>query len=158
LPIFLSALDIALPLCVSTNRIANFLVINQFSGWFREGRGTMNNPHGGAADSYYSAPQQPPPQQQTQQPYGMQEFPNGSYPPPQRGYEDGAQPQYNQAPPTYAQNHGGGNGYGAPKPTFHSDQKQSFEQTFKIEKPKYNDVWAGILVSNAKNLQKGCQI
>lgn len=26
------------------------------------------------------------------------------------------------------------------------DNKQSFEQTFKIEKPKLNDLWAGILV------------
>jgi hypothetical protein len=40
------------------------------------------------------------------------------------------------APPTYGQD-------------FHmlQDNKQSFEQTFKIEKPKLNDLWAGILVS-----------
>lgn len=57
---------------------------------------------------------------------------------PQPGY----QPQQSQemkseyAPPTYGQD-------------FHmpQDNKQSFEQTFKVEKPKLNDLWAGILVS-----------
>jgi hypothetical protein len=57
---------------------------------------------------------------------------------PQPGY----QPQRPQemksgyAPPTYGQD-------------FHmpQDNKQSFEQTFKVEKPKLNDLWAGILVS-----------
>lgn len=27
----------------------------------------------------------------------------------------------------------------------YSDNKQDFEQTFKLEKPKYNDWWAGLL-------------
>ncbi|MEV5322380.1 hypothetical protein AB0K92_32895 [Streptomyces sp. NPDC052687] len=36
---------------------------------------------------------------------------------------------------------------GAPQP---NDEKYSFEQAFKIEKPKYNDLWAGILVSGAR--------
>lgn len=51
------------------------------------------------------------------------------------------QPQHHQelktsyAPPTYGQN------FDMPQ-----DNKQNFEQTFKIEKPKLNDLWAGILV------------
>ncbi|ERF74822.1 Protein pns1 [Endocarpon pusillum Z07020] len=56
---------------------------------------------------------------------------------PQSGY----QPQQAQgmksgyAPPTYGQD-------------FHmsQDNKQSFEQTFKVQKPKLNDLWAGILL------------
>lgn len=40
-----------------------------------------------------------------------------------------------QPPPTYGQN------FVPPQ-----DSKQTFHQTFKIEKPKYNDLWAGLLV------------
>ena len=58
---------------------------------------------------------------------------------PQPGYQS-QQPQEMKsgyAPPTYGQD-------------FHmpQDNKQSFEQTFKVEKPKLNDLWAGILVSS----------
>lgn len=35
-------------------------------------------------------------------------------------------------PPNYGQQYGG-------------DQKPNFDQAFKIDKPKYNDLWAGIL-------------
>ena len=57
---------------------------------------------------------------------------------PQPGYQP-QQPQQAKSgygPPTYGQD-------------FHmpQDNKQSFEQTFKVEKPKLNDLWAGILVS-----------
>lgn len=31
-----------------------------------------------------------------------------------------------------------------------TNEKGTFEQTFKIEKPKYHDLWAGILVSSLK--------
>jgi hypothetical protein len=65
--------------------------------------------------------------------------------PPQPGYQPqaGYQQQQTQemksgyAPPTYGQD-------------FHmaQDNKQTFEQTFKIEKPKLNDLWAGILACN----------
>ena len=62
----------------------------------------------------------------------------GYYNEPQLGYQ-GRQAQEiksGYAPPTYGQD-------------FHmaEDHKQSFEQTFKVEKPKLNDLWAGILVS-----------
>ena len=62
------------------------------------------------------------------------------------GYQENPQAQYSQAPPTYNQQSPG-----------HSPlmgEKQSFEQTFKLEKPKYNDLWAGILVSRIELLME----
>jgi hypothetical protein len=57
---------------------------------------------------------------------------------PQPGYQaqQSQEMKSGYAPPTYGQD-------------FHmpQDNKQSFEQTFKVEKPKLNDLWAGILVS-----------
>lgn len=73
--------------------------------------------HGGAADSYYSG--QPPMQ----------------YPP--QGYNNGPEPKYQQAPPNYGQNYQGAPPMQGDKPTF--------AQTFKLDRPKYNDLWAGIL-------------
>lgn len=32
------------------------------------------------------------------------------------------------------------------------NEKQTFEQAFKVEKPKWNDLWAGILVRNPPRL------
>ena len=51
--------------------------------------------------------------------------------------------QYQQAPPNYGQNYNSGP---PPQPQMNGDGKQTFDQTFKIDKPKYNDLWAGILV------------
>ena len=74
----------------------------------------------GAADSYYNEPSNQAPMQ-----YGQQ-------------------PQYGQPPPSYDQNN--------TKPTTGPQMeagaggKQSWDQTFKLDKPKYNDLWAGILV------------
>lgn len=82
--------------------------------------------HGGAADSYYqSAPTNQPPMQYPPQPYNQQ-------------------PQYQQLPPNYDQNY--------QKPTNGAQMeagaggKQTWDQAFKLDKPKYNDLWAGILV------------
>ncbi|KAK0824649.1 pH nine-sensitive protein 1, partial [Friedmanniomyces endolithicus] len=44
-------------------------------------------------------------------------------------------PQYMPPPPSYQQ------GLGQWSP----DNKPTFEQAFKVEKPKYNDWWAGLL-------------
>ena len=71
----------------------------------------------------YNAPNGPPPQQ-----YGA---PSG--PPPQQNG------QYAQPPPNYGQN------YGQAEQGYGGGDKPSFDQTFKIEKPKWNDLWAGIL-------------
>ena len=73
--------------------------------------------HGGAADSYYNEQQ-----------------PNMN-----------PEPKYQQPPPAYGQNYQQ-NPNMPPLPMAGGDGKQSFDQAFKLEKPKYNDLWAGILV------------
>lgn len=81
-------------------------------------------------NAQYSAPQGAPPQQSgyyQQNQYGA--------PPQQNGY---AQQDYSQAPPTYGQTYGVQPGYG-------QDGKNDFNHAFKIEKPKWNDLWAAIL-------------
>lgn len=73
----------------------------------------------------YQEQQQPPPPQQQQ------------YQPPSGGPEYQQQkwngPQHMPPPPNYQQNFG------------ESDTKPDFQQAFKIEKPKWNDLWAAIL-------------
>ncbi|KAI0377185.1 DUF580-domain-containing protein [Hypomontagnella monticulosa] len=81
-----------------------------------------NQPHGEAAN-YYNM-QQPPNQ------YGQ----------PQYG-----QPQYGQP---YEQTAYGQQPYGQPQPgpaPNYGNEKPMFDQAFKLERPKYNDIWAGIL-------------
>jgi hypothetical protein len=82
----------------------------------------------GEAADYYTggAPPQQPQDAYKGQPYGQQ--------PPQYGqnYAPPQGPPPMQQPNGYEQN-----GYG--------DNKQTFEQTFKLDKPKYNDWWAGLL-------------
>lgn len=82
--------------------------------------------HHGEADSYYNGQSvnHPPPQ-----PYG------------EHNYGGKNEQNYCEAPPTY----------GA---TFVPPQtnKQDFQQTFKVTKPKWNDLWAGILVRPAQRL------
>ena len=82
----------------------------------------------GTADGYYNnGPAQPPMQPQMQ--YPPQDYSNN-------GYQGG---KYQQPPPNYGQTH---QNAGLP-PT---DGKQTFDQAFKLDRPKYNDLWAGILV------------
>ena len=59
--------------------------------------------------------------------------------PPQAYQED--QSKYEQATPNYGPNFQN-NEVLSP----HREGKQTFGQAFKIDKPKYNDLWAGILV------------
>lgn len=62
--------------------------------------------------------------------YNMQQPPN-QYGQPQYGQPQyGAQPQ--PGPPGPASNY--------------VNEKPMFDQAFKLERPKYNDIWAGILV------------
>jgi hypothetical protein len=91
--------------------------------------------HQGQAADYYNgggAPQQPQDAYYQGQPkYGQQQ-------PPQYGQEmnqNYAPPQ--GAPPMQQQNGYQQDGYGA--------DSKTFEQQFKLEKPKYNDWWAGLL-------------
>lgn len=94
--------------------------------------------HGQASEYYnngpgqYQAPPGPPPSSGYQQ-YGQTQYdqPQGQ-PYNQAAYE----PKYTQGPPTYGQN------FNLPQ-----DAKQDFQQTFVIQKPKFNDLWAGLLVS-----------
>lgn len=89
----------------------------------------------GQAAGYYNAPPQgynqyQPPPGPPQQQYQM--GPPQGYPLPQQEQYDGK--QYSQNPPNYGD-------FVVPQ-----DDKQSFQDTFKIQKPKWNDVWAGILL------------
>jgi hypothetical protein len=85
--------------------------------------------HGGAANSYYQqgqkyqAPNGPPPPQESYQQY-----------PPQQQQYNSPPPQYNAPPPQDGKQATEGS-YGNP----------TFAQSFHIEKPKYNDIWAAIL-------------
>lgn len=90
----------------------------------------------GEAASYYTsgAPQQP----------------QDAYYQGQKNY-GAPQQQYGQQPPQYGQNFAPPQG---PPPAqqqsgyaqqSYGDNKQTFEQTFKVDKPKFNDWWAGLL-------------
>jgi hypothetical protein len=69
----------------------------------------------------------------------MNQQPYGNSSGEAQGYYGGQPqaPQYEQAPPNYGKDFQPG--YGAPNFAAH-DGKQSFDQTFKVEKPKLNDV------------------
>ena len=85
--------------------------------------------HGGAADSYYKEGGGDPARMQ----YAQQ--PQMQYPPQAAGNG------YQQPPPNYGQNFQ--NTGSTPLP---AGGKQTFDQAFKLDRPKYNDLWAGILV------------
>lgn len=54
---------------------------------------------------------------------------------------------YQQPPPGYGQNYQNASGPPPPMtPMAAGDGKQTFDQVFKLDKPKYNDLWAGILL------------
>ncbi|KAH7018183.1 plasma-membrane choline transporter-domain-containing protein [Microdochium trichocladiopsis] len=103
-----------------------------YHGGANTDRGYYNNNNN---NNYYQ-PQQnqyqpPPPPNYGQQPYQKQE----QYAMPQYQQPQGPPPPQQSAP----YNNGGysnGAGYG---------EKPMFDQVFKIEKPKWNDLWAGIL-------------
>lgn len=109
--------------------------------------------HQGQASDYYnnnnidlgSAPysqigyQSHPPPSHAPPPHNNQQYQQQYEQPYQQPYQQqqpNDAPKYNQQPPTYGQN------FVPPQ-----DNKQSFQETFKIPKPKYNDIWAGLLVS-----------
>jgi hypothetical protein len=87
-----------------------------------------------AQQGYYGGAQQPPYQQYGQQQpmqYG-QEYNQNYGPPPPQNYPPPQGPPPPQQPP---------NGYAQ----MDYGEKPNFDQAFKIEKPKYNDWWAGLL-------------
>ncbi|MCJ1313792.1 putative choline transporter, neither null mutation nor overexpression affects choline transport [Agyrium rufum] len=111
--------------------------------------------HHGQADDYYKGengnqePQyqmgnyknQPNQGYQQSNPGYRQEYQQG-YPPPNSGAP------YTQPPPGYGGPNGNQGPPQAPQPMYQdgSGGKPTFEQTFKLDKPKYNDLWAGILL------------
>jgi hypothetical protein len=90
--------------------------------------------HGGAADSYYSQQGQQDISMQ-QQPYSSeQQYQNQGQGPYQQQYTPQTQ-QYPQEPPRFeAQPH-----------QDNVDEKTGFNQQFKLDKPKFNDLWAALL-------------
>lgn len=95
--------------------------------------------HLGAADAYYNGKSDGSDKQ-----YPMQ--PQMQYPPPAAGNDV----NYQQPPPSYGQNY---QSTGVP-PDGVVNGKQSFNQVFKIDKPKYNDLWAGILVRSVPSVPR----
>jgi hypothetical protein len=97
----------------------------------------------GQAAGYYQNYQQGPPQDYGNNNYGYQ-APQG--PPPQQQYGQGYQHAPPQGPPAQ-QNYDDPSKYTQPAPTYQppQDSKEGFDQTFKVEKPKWNDLWAGLL-------------
>ncbi|KAJ5861721.1 uncharacterized protein N7529_009031 [Penicillium soppii] len=88
----------------------------------------------GQAASYYNNEgySHPPPQQQPNYGYNGN---YGNYEQPQAPYQ---QPNYQQPPPEVK-----------PPPQYQQNVPQSgysFDEAFKIEKPKWNDLWAGLLL------------
>ena len=90
--------------------------------------------HGGAADSYYKGSEMQPQAQ-----YPPQGYNNAS------GYQGGQGAGYQQSPPNYGQDYQNPGGPSA-------DGKQTFDQAFKLDRPKYNDLWAGILVGSSSRV------
>lgn len=89
----------------------------------------------GEASSYYNDPNAKQDGYQMQQPQQAHRgHQNGGHGGHQQQPHYGGQ-QYMPPPPSYNQNYGG---QGQEKPTF--------EQAFKVEKPKWNDLWAGALL------------
>ncbi|KAF2152071.1 DUF580-domain-containing protein [Myriangium duriaei CBS 260.36] len=85
---------------------------------------------GNAQKNYQNQPQGGPG-------YNQQPYQNGQNN-AQYGPAQGQQQQYpQQPPPNYGQNYGPSGFDGGEKPTF--------DQAFKIERPRWNDLWAGIL-------------
>ncbi|KAF2261248.1 DUF580-domain-containing protein [Lojkania enalia] len=86
-------------------------------------------PRGEAADYYSGTPQQDPSSYQMQEP---------NYPPQQP-------PQYGQnyAQPPPAPPPNGNQSYGQYQPNY--GEKLNFDQAFQIQRPKWHDLWAGLL-------------
>ncbi|KAF2226156.1 plasma-membrane choline transporter-domain-containing protein [Elsinoe ampelina] len=95
----------------------------------------------GEASQYYNLEDQNAPKNYPNQPqgqygqgqYGYEQQQNGNG----YGYNNQNQQNFSQQPPNYGQNYGPATDFGGDKPTF--------DQAFAISKPKWNDLWAGIL-------------
>lgn len=98
----------------------------QNTGDYNTASGQGYEMRGDDSQKYGYGQQNNQPQYNNAQQYNQQQYDGSNY----------AQPQ--QQPPNY--------GYQQPPPPPQNyDGKPAFEDAFKIEKPKYNDLWAGIL-------------
>lgn len=101
------------------------------------------NPQGNFQQQQQGNYQQGNYQQQQQQGYQQNAYPpqppQNSYQQPQNASQQPPQNGYQQPPPE--------NGF-APQ-QYSGDEKGAFEQQFKVQKPKWNDLWAGILVCSS---------
>ncbi|GAO19154.1 uncharacterized protein UV8b_03415 [Ustilaginoidea virens] len=110
----------------------------------------------GAADSYANSGNERAwggQQQYGQQQYGQQQYGQPQYGQQQYGQQQHHQQHHQQQPPQgYYDSQGQDpSNYGPPPPYSYNPPKgneadYTFDQAFKIEKPKYNDLWAGILL------------
>jgi len=106
----------------------------------------MANPYGGGEGAGYYNQQPPPPPGNSYQMYSPPNAPynnnyNHSYPPQYgNGYEqgngNGNNPQYQGQPPPPPV---------PPNKPGYSDPPPSYDEVFKVQQPKWNDLWAGIL-------------
>lgn len=98
--------------------------------------GPLTQNHGGSADVYFQQGQQKT--GFAQQPQHGQQLPHGQQPQyeQQQQYQPPpTQQQYPPQPPTYS-----------PEPaTSATGEKMDFNQTFRVVKPRYNDIWAALL-------------
>jgi hypothetical protein len=89
-----------------------------------------------------------------------------SYYNPSQSYGDHPEIQHQQQQPYHHNNKVNNNGYdpnyqrepeakppAGPPPTY-NQAVYGFDDAFKIERPKYNDIWAGLLVSDRKPLNE----
>jgi hypothetical protein len=104
---------------------------------------TTQSTDSGQAANYYDA----------RQTFDYSQQPGPTRPPPAMGHDGTGEPKvYPQsgnyaggvAAPAPAPGPGQAPPYNAEVP---GDEKHTFSQAFKIQKPKFNDLWAGILVS-----------
>lgn len=100
----------------------------------------------------YQQPYQPPPGPPQNNPQ-YENVQNAEYQAPSGPPQNYS--QYQQAPPPHGQDTEKFQGYAVPPPIYGDnggnfappmDDKQTFQETFKIQKPKYNDVWAAVLL------------
>lgn len=118
-----------------------------FSSLVRKVRGKAMATRGEANDYYNNNSAPPPPQQQGYDSNGYQMNEQLKYAPQQQQqppqYEQSYAPPPQGPPPPAEQGYGNGQqGYGQ---NYAGGEKPTFEQAFKIPKPKYNDLWAGAL-------------
>ncbi|KAJ0331508.1 hypothetical protein COL922a_011813 [Colletotrichum nupharicola] len=104
----------------------------------------MSQPYGESAGNYGGQQQQQPYDPKYAQQYNNNGYQNNGY--QNNGYQQPHPPPQQQFAYDGDNGYNGSNGYGynAP-PQGYDPEKYTFEEAFKVEKPKWNDLWAAIL-------------